>query len=189
MDSIPYSHLERGTLLIASPDIESGFYSRSVLLLCDHSPSGSFALTINKPIEVELPEDLLKANGNSHPQITMCMGGPLQPNQLMLLHSFSDAPDQTLKICDGIYLGGDLNFLQDLLDKEPRVPLRLCFGYSGWSTGQLEREFMTGGWYLHPASVDLVFNTPPEQMWQACLRAMGGKYATLSMLPEDLSVN
>ncbi len=188
MDSVPFSRLEKGTLLIASPDIETGFYSRSVAILCDHSPSGSFALTINKPIEVELPEDLLKEEG-IHPQVTMCMGGPMQPNQLMLLHGYDGAPDQTLKVCEGIYLGGDLNFLQDLMEKEPNVPLRLCFGYTGWGTGQLEREFMTGGWFLHPASPELVFDTPPEEMWQTCLRAMGGKYATLSMLPEDLSVN
>lgn len=189
MDHIPYSHLDRGTLLIASPDIEEGFYSRSVLLICDHSTAGSFALALNKPIEVDLPEDLLKTDESLHPEIAMCMGGPTQPNQLMLLHGFSGAPDQTLKICEGIFLGGDLNFLQNLMEKDPEVPLRLCFGYSGWGSGQLEKEFMGGGWYLHPASADLVFGTPPEQMWQACLRAMGGKYSSLSMLPEDLSVN
>ncbi len=189
MDYVPYSHLERGTLLIASPDVESGFYSRSVLLLCDHSPAGSFGLTINKLIDVELPEELLKSDETLHTPITMCMGGPMQPNQLMLLHGYADAPDQTLKISEGIYLGGDLNFLQELLDKEPQVRLRLCFGYSGWGNGQLEKEFMAGDWFLHPASPELVFDTPPEQMWQAALRAMGGKYASLSMLPEDLSVN
>jgi putative transcriptional regulator len=189
MDHVPYSHLDRGTLLIASPDMESGFYSRSVLLLCDHSPSGSFALTLNKPIDVELPENLLKTHEELHPQMMMCMGGPIQHSQLMLLHGFGDAPDETLQVCDGVYLGGDLNFLQDLLDKKPDIPLRLCFGYSSWGMGHLEREFMTGNWYLHPASAELVFYLPPEQMWQAALRTMGGKYATLSMIPEDLSVN
>lgn len=188
MDPVPYSHLERGTLLIASPDIDTGFYSRSVVLLCDHSANGSFALTINKPIEVDLPEEVLKSEEGDHP-MAMCMGGPMQPNQLMLLHGYGDAPDQTLKICDGIFLGGDLNFLQDLLEKQPDIALRLCFGYTGWGAGQLEKEFMTGGWYLHPASPALVFDTPPESMWKEALRAMGGKYASLSMLPDDLSVN
>lgn len=186
-DSIPFSRLERGTLLVASPDIENGFYSRSVLLLCDHTPSGSFGLTINKPIEVEIPEDLLKTDES--PQLSMCMGGPMQPNQLMLLHGYGEAPDQTLKVSEGIFLGGDLNFLQELLEKQPNTPLRLCFGYTGWGTGQLEREFMHGDWFLHPATTELVFNTSPEKMWAACLCAMGGKYATLSMLPEDLTLN
>ncbi len=186
-DPLPYSHLERGTLLIASPDIDTGFYARSVLLLCDHTPSGSFALAINKPIDMEFPEDIMKIEENS--LISMCMGGPIQSNQLMLLHEYGEAPDQTLKVCEGIYLGGDLNFLQEILEKQLSIPLRLCFGYTGWGSGQLEREFLNGGWFLHPASVNLVFDTPPEQMWSTCLRTMGGKYATLSMVPEDLSVN
>lgn len=187
MEHVPYSHLERGTLLIASPDIDSGFYLRSVLLLCDHSPAGSFALTMNKPINVELPEEFLKNDSSS--QMRMGMGGPVQSNQLMLLHGYSGAPDQTLKVAEGIYLGGDLVFLQELLEKHPEIPLHLCFGYSGWGAGQLEKEFMAGNWFLHPASTALVFDTPPEQMWQACMLAMGGKYATLSTLPQDLSAN
>ena len=34
-----------------------------------------------------------------------------------------------------------------------------------------------------------IFDIPPEKLWQTILREMGGKYATLSMIPEDLSLN
>ena len=54
---------------------------------------------------------------------------------------------------------------------------------------QLEREFLDGGWFLYPASQELIFNVPSEKLWQTILREMGGKYATLSMIPEDLTWN
>jgi putative transcriptional regulator len=69
----------------------------------------------------------------------------------------------------------------------PRI--RLCFGYTAWGAGLLEKEFLSGQWFLHPASAKRVFETPPEKIWQSILRDMGGKYATLSMIPEDLNLN
>ena len=37
--------------------------------------------------------------------------GLIQPNQIMILHSSSELPEQTLKLCEGVFLGGDLQFL------------------------------------------------------------------------------
>ena len=65
----------------------------------------------------------------------------------------------------------------------------LALGYAGWGAGQLEREFLDGGWFLHPATKRHLFHVPAEKLWQSLLREMGGKYATLSMIPEDLTVN
>ena len=189
MEPVPYAHLAKGTLLIASPEIDAGIYFRAVLILCEHSSSGSFALMINKPLEAELPEDILNLQKLSNPRVELRTGGPIQPNQMMLLHSSDKIPDQTLKVCEGVYLGGDMQFLQEAVSDESGPYVRLCFGYAGWGAGNLEREFMSGAWFLHPASARLLFETPPEKMWQTILRTMGGKYATLSMIPDDLSLN
>ncbi len=189
MEHLPYSHIDRGTLLIASPDLDSGLLFRSVLILCDHSPAGSFGLILNKPLSIELPEEVLKLEEMTNPNIELRVGGVVQQSQLMLLHGFNGAPDQTLKLCEGVFLGGDLAFLQTLATETSCPPVRLCFGYSGWGPGQLEREFLAGNWFLHPGSKRLVFETPSEELWQTTLREMGGKFASLSMIPEDLSLN
>ena len=188
-EPMPYSHITKGSFLIASPDIEMAAYFRSVVLLCEHSPAGSFGLIINKPLDVVLPDELLQIKEFQNPNIQMRMGGPIQPNQMMLLHSSDRIPDQTLQLCEGVFLGGDLQFLQESVMDLNGPAIRLCFGYCGWSTGQLEREFLNGEWFPHPANRRHVFETPPEKMWQTILREMGGKYATLSMIPEDLSLN
>lgn len=186
---VPYSNLTKGSFLIASPDIDTGVYFRSVIIICEHSPTGSFGLIINKSLDVELPEELINVKEFVNPNVQIRAGGPIQPNQMMLLHASDQIPDQTLKLCEGVYLGGDLQFLQEAVANVNGPALRLCFGYCGWGAGQLEREFLSGGWFLHAASAKHIFQTPPEKVWQTILREMGGKYATLSMIPEDLSLN
>jgi len=189
MDTIPYSHIQKGTFLIATPDIESGTFFRSVLLVCEHSPHGSFGIVINKPLDLELPEEIMATEHLENPNVQIRAGGPVQTNQMMLLHSSEAIPEQTIEIAEGIYLGGDLQFLQDSVTKVEGPHLRLCFGFTGWQTGQLEREFLDGDWYIWPASAKHLFETEPEKLWQTLLREMGGKYASLSMIPEDLSLN
>lgn len=189
MESVPYSQLAKGSFLIASPEIDMGIYFRSVILLCEHTATGSFGVIINKPLEIELPEDLINLKTASNPHLEIRAGGPIQPNQMMLLHSADNLAEQALVICEGVYLGGDLQFLQDAAIDASGPYLRLCFGYTGWNPGQLEREFLSGNWFLHPATRKHVFETPPDKLWQSILREMGGKYATLSMIPEDLSLN
>ena len=143
IEQTSYNSLKKGALLIASPEITQGLFTRSVLLLCEHSPAGSFGLIVNKPIDVELPEDLIDLKSSTNPNIYTRAGGPIQQNQMMLLHSCNSLP-QTLCLCDGVFLGGDLEFLQESLANQSGPSVLLCFGYAGWGPGLLERDYMGG---------------------------------------------
>lgn len=193
MESIPYSTIQKGTFLLATPDIESGLFFRSVVLVCEHNPTGSFGLIINRSLEVDLPEEVINLSNLTNPHIGIRAGGPVQTNQMMLVHTVaeqhSEQHQEMLEICQGVWLGGDLQFLQESVSDVNGPELLLCFGYAGWGAGQLEREFLDGSWYLHPASLDYIFHVPPDKLWQRLLRDMGGRYAALSLIPEDLSLN
>ncbi len=189
MENLPYSQIQKGTFLIATPDIDAGIFFRGVILVCEHNPTGSFGILINKNLELDLPEEVINLDAIANPNVGIRAGGPVQTNQMMLLHSSEAIPDQTLEVCPGVHLGGDLQFLQETLSDPGGPEIRLCFGYTGWSTGQLEQEFLDGHWFLHPASAEHLFSVPAERLWQHLLREMGGKYATLSMIPEDLTLN
>jgi putative transcriptional regulator len=43
--------------------------------------------------------------------------------------------------------------------------------------------------FRSPGSKKYIFDTPTDKIWQTVLKDMGGKYASLSMIPEDLSLN
>lgn len=185
----PYARIEKGCFLIATPEISSGLFYRGVILLCEHSQTGSFGLLVNKTLEVELPEEILSIEKIANPNVGLRAGGPVQTNQMMLLHTSTNIPQQTLEICDGVYLGGDLKFLQEAISDVGGPQISLCFGYSGWGAGQLEREFLDGHWYSCPANLDEVFAPQIEGLWARLLREMGGRYAAISMIPDDLSLN
>lgn len=185
----PYSHLAKGTFLIASPEIEEGIYFRAVILVCEHSPTGSFGLIINKPLKAQLPEEVINLQEIENPNVQIRTGGPIEQSQMILLHSCSQISQQTIEVCTGVFLGGDLPFLQEVIINPHGPHIRLCFGYASWGSGLLEQEFLSGLWFLHPASYKHIFETPPDKVWQTILREMGGRYASLSIIPEDLSLN
>lgn len=189
MESMPYSQIQKGTFVIATPDIETGIFFRGVVLICEHNPNGSFGLVINKSLDLELPEEIININNLTNPKVGIRAGGPVQTNQMMLLHNSESIPHQTLKICDDVFLGGDLQFLQEALSDENGPDIHLCFGYAGWGAGQLEREFLDGSWFIWPATAKHIFQIPADKLWSSLLREMGGKYASLSMIPEDLTLN
>jgi len=184
-----YSQIQKGTLLIATPDVDTGIFFRGVILVCEHNQSGSFGLVINKKLELDLPEEIVDIHNLANPRVSIHAGGPIQTNQMMLLHNDAKMPTQTLQICEGVFLGGDLQFLQEALSDSDGPNIYLCFGYTGWAAGQLEREFLDGQWFIHPASDKYVFHSSPEKIWSLILREMGGKFASLSMIPEDLTLN
>lgn len=189
MENLPYSQIQKGTFLIATPDIETGIFFRAVILVCEHNPNGSFGLVINKNLDLELPEEIASIHNLANPHVSIRSGGPVQTNQMMLLHTSPAIAQQTLQVCEGVYLGGDLQFLQESITDENGPEIFLCFGYAGWGAGQLEREFLDGSWFIYPANQNMLFHMPPDKLWQSLLREMGGKYATLSMIPEDLTLN
>lgn len=189
MPKPPYSTIEKGTLIIATPEIDSGIFFRAVVIICEHNASGTFGLIINKTLDIELPEEVLSINQLANPHVGLRAGGPVQTNQMMLLHNFEDATQQMLKLCDGVFLGGDLQFLQEVIANAEGPEVLLCFGYAGWGAGQLEREFLDGSWLLHPSNAGDVFSREPGHLWQHVLRRMGGRHASLSLIPEDLTLN
>ena len=178
------SSLSAGSLLVASPEIDEDIFHRAIILLCEHGPLGSFGVVINKPTTDDLPPELSDID---HPHLNFRQGGPIQRDQMMLLHNCADMPEETLCVTDGVYLGGDADFLQKSLERPD--PVLITFGYMGWGEGQLEQEFLAGLWFLHPARSDHVFTDETENLWRTVLREMGGKYASLAMIPEDLSLN
>jgi len=175
--------------LISCPEIDDGIFHRSVVLLCDHSKVGSFGLVVNKPLDKEISEELTSVDGIDQTAVTFRAGGPMQPGQMMLLHNSDAIPAQTLEVCKGVYLGGDVEFLQKQASLAKENSLLLCFGFTGWTGGLLEKEVSGGMWYTCPASKELLFNVDPKQLWRTLLLNMGGKYASLAMIPDDLSQN
>ena len=54
-------------------------------------------------------------------------------------------------------------------------------GYSGWGPGQLESELDASAWLLSDVDRDLIFNTPPDEMWEKAIRDWAPTRRSLQM--------
>ena len=157
------------------------------MLLCEHSPEGSFGLILNRPLTLELNELLADVASTE----TVSLGGPVQQNTLHFLHRYGERVAEAIPVFDGVHWGGDFEAVKELLDAAAVTPreLRFFLGYAGWSPGQLDEEIEQDGWFLTRADEALIFAEPPEQLWRTVLRRMGGDFALLANFPEDPRMN
>ena len=179
----------QGQLLLDSGQLGGSFFQHTVLLICKHDAEGAFGLVLNRTVGkavgdliiADLPERLKTA--------PLYLGGPVQPGALSYLHTDSFNPETD--VMPNLALGHSLYDLLEIGDGfSATKKVRMFAGYSGWSPGQLEREMKQKSWLTFPASLDFVFETPPEQLWQKVLQRKGGwKNILLAQTPEDLSWN
>lgn len=147
-----------GSFLIARPVLRDPNFRQTVVLLLQHGTEGAFGLVVNRPAKVEgLP-------------FPVYGGGPCQSEGLLMLHGHTDWSEDQKGLAPGIYLG-DASCLPKVT--EPADPdglrFRMFAGYSGWGPQQLEGELKAGAWAVVPATGELLFDTPVEQLWSLLL--------------------
>lgn len=158
--------------LIAVPQLDDPNFSRSVVLMLEHTTAGAMGIAVNRPSDVTL-DSVGRAHGVKVPSRAgrAWMGGPVQPERGFLLHRRADLTE-SIEVSSGIYLSVSTESLKSLLAGDPAL-YRLCLGYAGWGPGQLEREMVLGGWLTGEASPERVFNTPHEKVWDLAIRDLG----------------
>ena len=179
----------KGQLLLDSGQLGGSFFQRTVILVCEHNTEGAFGLVLNRSLGKTVGEMIVADLPDALKESPLYLGGPVQPTALSFLHADNFIPDAN--VFPNLNLGHSID---DLLEADQSFSttkkIRLFAGYAGWSPGQLESEMKRKSWLTFPASLELVFETPPEQLWPNILQSKGGwKNKLLSQMPEDLSLN
>ena len=179
----------QGQLLLDSGQLGGSFFQRTVVLVCQHNPEGAFGLVLNRALGKTVGEMIVADLPDPLKESPLYLGGPMQPAALSFLHTDNFLADAD--VLPNLALGHSLD---DLLEMGEALSagnkVRLFAGYAGWSPGQLESEMKRKAWLTFPATIQLVFETPPDQLWKKILLDKGGwKNKLLSQMPEDLSQN
>ena len=179
----------RGQLLLDSGQLGGSFFRRTVVLVCQHNAEGAFGLVLNRPLGKAVGEMIVADLPDVLKESPLYLGGPVQPAALSFLHTDNFIPEAD--VMPNLALGHSLDELVDVGESfSPAKKVRIFAGYSGWSPGQLEEELKRKAWLTFPASLELVFETPPDQLWPKILKSKGGwKNKLLSQMPDDLSLN
>lgn len=179
----------RGQLLLDSGQLGGSFFQRTVVLICQHNAEGAFGLVLNRPLGKAVGDLIVADLPDALKNSPLYVGGPVQPGALSYLHTDTFIPDAD--VLPNLALGHSLDDLLEIGESfSSTKKVRLFAGYAGWSPGQLESEMKRKAWTTFPATLELVFEIPPEQLWQKVLQSKGGwKNKIMAQMPEDLSWN
>jgi putative transcriptional regulator len=151
----------KGQLLIAAPQLSDPNFSRTVVLMIEHTEEGAFGVVLNRPSDTTVQEVWEQVGQEpTDSQEPIHVGGPVT-GPLMALH---DAPLLSeAEVLPGIHLSTQ----RDTLDQLVRSPaaFRLYSGYAGWGGGQLESELTAGGWITRQANGDYIFYREAD-LWE-----------------------
>lgn len=179
----------KGHFLLDSGQLGQSWFARTVVLLCQHDAEGAFGLVLNRLAPGALGDVLVADMPEVLKAAPLFQGGPVQPSALSYLHSDAFLPDAN--VLPDLSLGHALDDLVILGDSySPTSKLKVFAGYSGWGPLQLEGELLRKAWLTYPASLDLIFDVPPDQLWPVLLRRIGGwQNLLLATRPDDPSLN
>ena len=178
----------RGKILISEPLLSDNYFKRSVVLLAEHNEEGSFGIILNKPVDNKFNEIVTDFPHYSGP---LFLGGPVSNSSLFFIHTLGDMIENSQTITDGLYWGGDIESVRELLmlKKININQIRFCVGYSGWGKDQLEDELKRNSWLVSNLPPEVLMHTSPENLWAYALRNLDIQYSYWTNFPTDPGLN
>src|ERR1700754_85238 len=178
----------RGKLILASPVLRDPNFSRTVVLIAEHTDDGAMGLVLNRPAGSTVGEavpDLSWLAGETEP---VFVGGPVAETAVIVLAEF-ERPELA-----GALVEGDLGFIGSGADDPERLGgatrrARVFAGHAGWGPGQLEDELAEEAWIIEPPERPEIFTEDPDGLWSQVLRRKGREFALLSTMPLDPTLN
>jgi len=179
----------RGKLILASPVLADPNFARTVVLIAEHTEDGAMGLVLNRPAPATVSEavpDLAWLAGDDGSRVFV--GGPVAETAVIVLAEF-DRPDLA-----GALVEDDLGFIGTDADDPEQLDgavrrARVFAGHAGWGPGQLEDELAEDSWIVEPPRREEIFTEEPDDLWASVLRRKGRRYALLSTMPPDPSLN
>jgi putative transcriptional regulator len=169
--------LSNGSVLLAREVLHDPNFEATVVLVCIHSPDGSYGLVLNRVSHMPLSE-IFDGIGHQNRSLEVLIGGPVQQSELQVVQITSSPADGAYQISPGIFLGGKWNDINRMTDS-PTANTRLFLGYSGWGAGQLESEIRLGAWDVYSVNV--------RQLLLSCHFLAGADTAAIASFLQSIS--
>jgi putative transcriptional regulator len=165
--SQPQAEPPNAILLVAKPDLLDPNFRETVVLVTQTEDASTVGVVLNRP------------TARTHPESgeTLYYGGPVMQEVLLAVFRAERAPDAAaFHVLKGIYLTMHPQNIEPLVARRAG-DYRLYAGFSGWTPGQLESEMKRGGWYVLPASTNVLFRKDTAGMWQEMVRKARARIA------------
>lgn len=177
----------KGKILISTPDHSGDIFSRSVVLIIEHSEQGAFGLILNK-LNFDLSSKIKEKMGHS---VDIYEGGPVEHEKIFVIGKGRPTTEYYLDLGNDFYVTEDMEtVITGVIDNKIEPDdVRFFSGYSGWESQQLDNEIKSKFW----TAVE-VFNidyTSPDNydLWRKIMQNLGGEYLLWANAPNNISMN
>jgi putative transcriptional regulator len=167
-------HDYSGKLLVAHPDMESGFFAGSVVYVYQHDHNGSSGIVLNAATTCPVSDIMLDRGFDYAGGDCVFKGGPVNQTAIVLLHSSDWYSSNTKPIGNSLAISSD-NFMFEkiAMGNEP-TEWRLFAGICAWAPGQLEVEINSPkGWQIAQPNNGIVFDSEYVDQWYKALQLCG----------------
>ena len=179
---------KKGRLLISEPSLNDSIFFKSVVLLTHHDDEESIGLILNQPTKINLNEILNDIPLSDFP---VYIGGPVEKQSLLFIHSLGNLIPDSKIITDGVYFGGDFSTVTQLMQdkKITKNEIRFFVGYSGWGGEQLNNEIREDSWIVGNAQNKLCMKYSTPKLWSDIIKTKKMEYAIWVNMPKDPNLN
>jgi putative transcriptional regulator len=179
----------KGRLLLSEPFMQDEYFSRAVVILCEHGEEGSFGFVLNNYLDIDLHEF-----SSNFPDIParISLGGPVKNKNLYFIHTLGELIPNSIPVAHNIYLGGDYEVLIEKITENIDLlkHVRFFLGYSGWSSGQLDSELKEKSWLIvEEYDPQHIMDVEYDEIWKTMMAQQGGRYKMMSEFPLDPRLN
>lgn len=181
------NHSYKGKILISTPDISSDIFSRSVILMIEHTAEGAFGLILNKK-NTKMSARLLSIFGFP---VDVYEGGPVENDKIFFINKGEKITENFTEIGENYYLTEDVeNVVSAIIDQKISTQdIKVFSGYSGWGPQQLEQEIRQKVWTVVDA-YNLDYTLPTDHhLWKNIMQNLGGEFLLWANTPENISLN
>jgi putative transcriptional regulator len=179
--------------IVAAPSLLDPNFRRTVVLMVEHRPEGSFGFVINRPAEASMRAMLERiglATGSAKlDEAAVLVGGPVAPHTGWVVFEPEQASgpsgepgSEIVRVSDRLAVSASRDLLERLVAERGSGRLLLVLGHAGWGPGQLDSEIAQGAWIPVDFDDRIVFETPFDERWAGTLRILGIDPARLSLV-------
>lgn len=178
-----------GQILIAMPAMEDPYFSKSVILVCNHDHDGAMGMILNHPLQLNVGDLFEQLEMECHvlqqQERQVHFGGPVQVERGFVLHTPATEFNTTLDLSEGLAMTSSKDILEAAARDEAPQDMFIALGYTGWSAGQLEEEIQANAWLTLPLADTaqlhkLIFKLPNDDKLSWAMQQLGVDFATLS---------
>lgn len=172
-----------GKVLIATPYMPEGMFSRSLIYMLSHTQEGSMGLIFNRLVNHIRMKSFFQITNDQSSNNTIMpiyLGGPVEHDRGFFLHSDDYEENLLMKFQNHLAVSSNAQISHDIASGNGPKNSLFIIGYTSWKAGQLENEIKNNLWMVTNCSTEFIFADNPENKWHNALHNLGVKESHLA---------